>query len=145
APHLFGPHRPVLAHGRLDHRLRRLRADGVDRPGQGGGGGRPAGRAAGDSRLSRGQGAGDAHRPARLEPAPELRPADRGRDEADVDAALAVAMITAALLAAVAVLARPPRTRALATAGALVLTPSLLLVQVWDTPQLHPLRNHPLY
>jgi O-antigen ligase len=54
-------------------------------------------------------------------------------------------MIIAALLAAVAVLARPPRTRALATAGALVLTPTLLLVQVWDTPQLHPLRNHPLY
>jgi O-antigen ligase len=62
-----------------------------------------------------------------------------------VDAALAVATIIAALLAAVAVLARPPRTRALATAGALILTPSLLLVQVWDTPQLHPLRNHPLY
>jgi len=62
-----------------------------------------------------------------------------------VDAALAVATIIVALLAAVAVLARPPRTRALATAGALVLTPVLLLVQVWDTPQLHPLRNHPLY
>jgi O-antigen ligase len=62
-----------------------------------------------------------------------------------VDAALAVATIVVALLAAVAVLARPPRTRALATAGALVLTPVLLLVQVWDTPQLHPLRNHPLY
>ena len=54
-------------------------------------------------------------------------------------------MIIDALLAGVAVLARPPRTRALATAGALVLTPTLLLVQVWDTPQLHPLRNHPLY
>jgi len=47
-------------------------------------------------------------------------------------------MIVDALLAGVAVLARPPRTRALATAGALVLTPTLLLVQVWDTPQLHP-------
>jgi O-antigen ligase len=54
-------------------------------------------------------------------------------------------MIAAALLAAVAVLGREPRTRALATLGALVLTPTLLLVQVWDTPQLHPLRNHPLY
>jgi O-antigen ligase len=62
-----------------------------------------------------------------------------------VDAALAVAAIVAALLAAVAVLARAPRTRALATAGVLVLTPTLLVVQVWDTPQLHPLRNHPLY
>jgi O-antigen ligase len=54
-------------------------------------------------------------------------------------------VIVAALLAAVAVLARPSRTRALATAAALVLTPALLLIEVWDTPQLHPLRNHPLY
>jgi O-antigen ligase len=74
-----------------------------------------------------------------------------------VDAALALAtsslgtglekagIVVAALLAAVAVLARPVRTRALATAGALVLTPALLLVEVWDTPQLGPLRRHPLY
>ena len=45
------------------------------------------------ARLPDGQGAGDPHRPAAVEPAPGVRPGDRGRDEADVDAALAVAMI----------------------------------------------------
>jgi O-antigen ligase len=52
-------------------------------------------------------------------------------------------IVVAALLAATAVLARPPRLAAWATLGALVLTPVLLLSQIWDSGQLRPLRDHP--
>jgi O-antigen ligase len=58
-----------------------------------------------------------------------------------------VGVIAVALLAAVVVLARPPRIserqRALAMLAALVLTPALLLVDIWHTSQLTHLRHHP--
>jgi O-antigen ligase len=56
-------------------------------------------------------------------------------------------VIAVALLAAVAVLARPPRIserqRALAMLAMLVLTPALLLADIWHTSQLTHLRHHP--
>jgi len=56
-------------------------------------------------------------------------------------------VVLVALLAAAAVLARPPRVservRALAMLGAIVLTPGLLLADVWHTSQVVHLRAHP--
>jgi O-antigen ligase len=54
-------------------------------------------------------------------------------------------VIVVALLGAVAVLAGHPRARVRAWAmlGALALTPVLLLSDIWDSPQILPLRNHP--
>jgi O-antigen ligase len=52
-------------------------------------------------------------------------------------------MVLAALLAAGAVLAPTVRARAWAMLGALALTPVLLLAQIWDTPQLHAVRDRP--
>ena len=53
-------------------------------------------------------------------------------------------VIAAALLVAVAVLARPVRIRAGAMLGALVLSPLLLLAEVWGSPQVAALRDQPL-
>ena len=68
-----------------------------------------------------------------------------------MDPALAVAVairatgvIAVAGLAAVAVLAPTSRARALGMAGALVLTPILLVGEVWDTDQFEPVRERPL-
>jgi O-antigen ligase len=65
-------------------------------------------------------------------------------------AALAVAtgfkeagIVVAALLAAVVVLAPGQRVRALAMAGALALTPVLLVAEIWNTSQFAPIRHHP--
>jgi O-antigen ligase len=56
-------------------------------------------------------------------------------------------VIAVALLAAVVVLARPPRIserqRAIAMLAALALTPALLLADIWHTSQLTHLRHHP--
>lgn len=52
-------------------------------------------------------------------------------------------VVLAALLAASAVLARSPRASAAAALAALALTPVLLLVQIWDSEQLRPLREQP--
>jgi O-antigen ligase len=52
-------------------------------------------------------------------------------------------VVAAALLAAVALLARSPRARAAAMLGALVLTPVLLVANIWSTPQFEPLRHRP--
>ena len=52
-------------------------------------------------------------------------------------------MIVAALLAAGALLAPVSRARALCMLAALVLTPALLAADVWDTPQLEPVRSRP--
>jgi O-antigen ligase len=67
-----------------------------------------------------------------------------------VDAPLAVAVglqksgsVVVALLAATVLLARTPRIRALAMLGALVLTPVLLISQVYDTDQFAFARHHP--
>jgi O-antigen ligase len=53
-------------------------------------------------------------------------------------------VIAAAALAAAAVLVRSSRLRALAMAGALVLTPALLVAHIWDAPQFAPFRWSPL-
>jgi putative inorganic carbon (hco3(-)) transporter len=56
-------------------------------------------------------------------------------------------VIAVALLAAMVVLARPPRVserqRALALLAVLMLTPALLLADIWHTSQLTHLRHHP--
>ncbi|HEX7292475.1 MAG TPA: O-antigen ligase family protein [Conexibacter sp.] len=52
--------------------------------------------------------------------------------------------VAAVLLAAAALLAREPRQRALAMLGALLLAPVLLLADIWDSPQLAVVRDHPL-
>lgn len=52
--------------------------------------------------------------------------------------------VVAVLLVAGALLARDPRRRALAMAGALLLAPVLLLADIWDSPQLEIVRDHPL-
>lgn len=61
-----------------------------------------------------------------------------------VDPVLALGAIVAALLAGLA-LAVPlrPRLRAAAVLGALVLTPVLLLVEIWDSDQIVALRDRP--
>lgn len=61
-----------------------------------------------------------------------------------VDPILALGAIVAALLAGLA-LAAPlaPRLRALASLGALLLTPVLLLVEIWDSDQIEALRDRP--
>jgi O-antigen ligase len=51
--------------------------------------------------------------------------------------------VAAVLLAAAALLARAPRARALAMLGALLLAPVLLLADIWDSPQLAVVRDHP--
>jgi O-antigen ligase len=67
-----------------------------------------------------------------------------------MDAPLAVAVavratgvVVVAGLAAIAVLAPRARGRALGTAGVLLLTPVLLVGEIWDTPQFRPVRDHP--
>jgi O-antigen ligase len=52
-------------------------------------------------------------------------------------------LILCALLAAGAVLLPRARLRALATLGALILAPVLLISDIWDTEQVRPLRDHP--
>jgi O-antigen ligase len=54
-------------------------------------------------------------------------------------------LIAVALLAAAAVLAERPRLRAAAMAGALVLTPILLIVEIYDTEQFRTLRDRPAF
>jgi putative inorganic carbon (HCO3(-)) transporter len=54
-------------------------------------------------------------------------------------------LIAVALLAAAAVLADRPRLRAGAMAGALVLTPILLIVEIYDTEQFRTLRDRPAF
>jgi O-antigen ligase len=60
------------------------------------------------------------------------------------DFAQTVGVILAALLGAGALLARSDRARSAAMLAALVLTPVLLVVNIWSTPQLQPLRDRPL-
>src|SRR4051812_42249166 len=50
-------------------------------------------------------------------------------------------MIVAAALAALAVLARWQRGRAWAMLGALILTPVLLVAEIWDSPQIESVRS----
>jgi putative inorganic carbon (HCO3(-)) transporter len=53
-------------------------------------------------------------------------------------------VIALALLVAGSLVARTDRGRALAMVGLLVLAPVLLLADVWNSPRLHALHNHPL-
>jgi O-antigen ligase len=53
-------------------------------------------------------------------------------------------VVALAALAAGALLIRVPRGRALATLGALVLAPILLLADIWHSPQLGVVHRHPL-
>jgi O-antigen ligase len=57
----------------------------------------------------------------------------------------AVPLILCALLGAGAVLLRGPAARGWAMLGALALTPVILISHIWDSSQLAPLRDHPLY
>ena len=57
------------------------------------------------------------------------------------DAAQTAGVVVAALLAAVVLLVGSPRARAAAMLGALVLTPVLLVANIWSTPQFEPLRE----
>ncbi len=54
-------------------------------------------------------------------------------------------VVALALLVAAVLLAREPRARALATAGALVLAPVLLLAEIWNSSQLATVHRHPFY
>jgi O-antigen ligase len=54
-------------------------------------------------------------------------------------------VILVALCAAGALLATTPRTRAWAVAGSLVLSPVLLLADIWHSPQVSVVHRHPLY
>jgi putative inorganic carbon (HCO3(-)) transporter len=53
-------------------------------------------------------------------------------------------VVAVALLAALVLLARSRRARALAMLGALVLCPVLLLSDIWNSPQLRVVHRHPL-
>jgi putative inorganic carbon (HCO3(-)) transporter len=65
---------------------------------------------------------------------------------APLDSALGRAgLIAAAVLAAAAVLSERPRLRAAAMAGALVLTPILLIAEIYDTEQFRTLRDRPAF
>ena len=57
------------------------------------------------------------------------------------DAAQTAGVVVAALLGAAVLLAGSPRARAAAMLGALVLTPVLLVANIWSTPQFEPLRE----
>src|SRR5688500_18637478 len=54
-----------------------------------------------------------------------------------------IGLIAAALLVAGAVLPERPRLRAASMAGALVLTPVLLIAEIWDTEQFQTFRDRP--
>ena len=60
------------------------------------------------------------------------------------DVAQTAGVVAAALLAAAVLLVRSPRSRAAAMLAALVLTPVLLVANIWSTPQFQPLRDRPL-
>jgi len=60
------------------------------------------------------------------------------------DLAQTAGVVVAALLAAAVLLARSDRARSAAMLATLVLTPVLLVANIWSTPQLAPLRDRPL-
>ena len=68
---------------------------------------------------------------------------DRRRDNPRATLAQTAGVVVAALLAAVVLLVGSPRARAAAMLGALVLTPVLLVANIWSTPQFEPLRERP--
>jgi O-antigen ligase len=60
------------------------------------------------------------------------------------EALRAIGIVIAAALAAASILAPTARSRAWAMLGALALTPVLLVLSIWDTPQLDGVRAHPV-
>jgi O-Antigen ligase len=60
------------------------------------------------------------------------------------EAVRAIGIVIAAALAAAAIVAPTARARAWAMLGALALTPVLLILSIWETPQLELLRDHTL-
>ena len=65
---------------------------------------------------------------------------------APLDTALGrIGLIAVAVLAAAAVLSERPRLRAAAMTGALVLTPVLLIAEIYDTEQFRTLRDRPAF
>jgi O-antigen ligase len=60
------------------------------------------------------------------------------------DAVRAIGIVIAAALAAAAILAPTSRGRAWAMLGALALTPLLLVLSIWESPQLEVVRDHTL-
>ena len=56
-----------------------------------------------------------------------------------------IGIVVAAALAAMVMLHRDVRVQALAMLGALVLSPVLLLADIWHSPQLHIVHHHPLW
>ena len=60
------------------------------------------------------------------------------------EAVRAAGIVIAAALAAAAILAPTARGRAWAMLGALALTPVLLVLSIWETPQLEIVREHTL-
>jgi O-antigen ligase len=53
-------------------------------------------------------------------------------------------VVVVALLGGTALLARAPRARAAAVIGCIVLSPALLLAEVWDSPHVRAIHHHPL-
>jgi putative inorganic carbon (hco3(-)) transporter len=53
-------------------------------------------------------------------------------------------VVVVALLGGTALLARPPRVRAAAIIGCILLSPALLLAEVWDSPHVRAIHHHPL-
>src|SRR5438105_14819362 len=53
-------------------------------------------------------------------------------------------VVVVALLAATALLARAPRARAAAIIGCILLSPALLLAEVWHSPHVRAIHHHPL-
>jgi hypothetical protein len=60
------------------------------------------------------------------------------------EAVRAIGIVIAAGLAATAILGRTSGARAWTMLGALALTPVLLILSIWETPQLDTVREHPL-
>ena len=60
------------------------------------------------------------------------------------EAVRAIGIVIAAGLAATAILGRTSAARAWSMLGALALTPVLLILSIWETPQLDVVRDHPL-
>ena len=60
------------------------------------------------------------------------------------EAVRAIGIVIAAALAATAILGRTSAARAWSMLGALALTPVLLILSIWETPQLDVVRDHPL-
>jgi O-antigen ligase len=60
------------------------------------------------------------------------------------DAVRVVGVVALASLAALSLVARQTRVRALAVLGTLALCPVLLVLEIWNTPQLAPARERPL-